>query len=109
KAAPSSSFKMIETNFLLEVLIVALNGPAQLGEVHQAFEGDVLGQGCEPIFGGRSVSAPRPDRCAALPSAAPPPDRVAARARPRRARQGRRQAPTDRRSRAGAGSADPTL
>src|ERR1700731_1167699 len=41
--------------FLLEILIVALNAPAQLGEVDQAFEGDVLGQGCEPIFGGISL------------------------------------------------------
>src|SRR5580700_7871132 len=55
KAAPSSSFEMTETNFLLEILVVALDAPAQLGEVHQAFEGDVLGQGCEPIFGGISL------------------------------------------------------
>ena len=55
KAAPSSSFEMVETNFLLKILVVALDAPAQLGEVDQAFEGDVLRQGCEPIFGGLSL------------------------------------------------------
>ena len=38
-------------NFLFELLVVALEPPAQLGEIDQAFEGDILQQGCEPILG----------------------------------------------------------
>src|SRR5580658_8327078 len=54
KAAPTSSFIVTETDLLLELLIVALDAPAQLGAVDQPVEGDVLGQGREPIFGGIS-------------------------------------------------------
>jgi len=33
KAAPTTAFIVSETEFLLEVLIVALDAPAQLGEI----------------------------------------------------------------------------
>ena len=51
EASPSAAFIMSKPEFLLELLIVALNAPAQLGEVDQTFEGDVLGKRGEPIFG----------------------------------------------------------
>src|ERR1700676_4139617 len=52
KAKPSPPFEMTERHLLLEVLIVALDAPAQFGSVPQITEGDVVGQRREPIFGG---------------------------------------------------------
>jgi hypothetical protein len=51
KAAPSSSFKVSETDLLLELLIVALDAPTQFGGIDQIAERDVLGKSREPIFG----------------------------------------------------------
>src|SRR6202451_3327159 len=51
EAAPSAPFIMAEPDLLLELLIVALDAPAQLGEIDQRLEGDVLGKGREPVFG----------------------------------------------------------
>ena len=47
KAAPTSSFIMIEPKFLLEILIIPLNPPAQLGHVNQIDQGDRRRQGRE--------------------------------------------------------------
>ena len=44
EAAPSSPFEMPEPDLLLELLIIALDAPAQLGEIDQVAEGDVLRQ-----------------------------------------------------------------
>lgn len=44
KAMPPPTFKMPETDFLLEFEIVALDVPTQLGEVDQTVEGAVLGK-----------------------------------------------------------------
>ena len=43
KAAPAPAFELPQSDLLLELLIVALDAPAQLGEIDQAIEGDVLG------------------------------------------------------------------
>src|SRR5450631_3471296 len=43
---------MSEPDLLLELLIVALDAPAQLGHLDQLVETDVLGKGREPVFGG---------------------------------------------------------
>src|ERR1700741_3263595 len=51
KAAPSPTFKMPKTDFLLELLVVALNAPAQFGEVDKTTEGDVLGKRRQKVFG----------------------------------------------------------
>ena len=51
EAAPSAPFIMPEPDLLLEFLIVALDAPAQLGDIDQRPEGDVLGKGREPVFG----------------------------------------------------------
>src|SRR4029077_16000213 len=51
EAPPSAPLEMPEPDFLLELLIITLDAPAQLGEVDQAIEGDVVGKGREPVFG----------------------------------------------------------
>ena len=51
EAAPPTPFKMSEPELLLELLIVALDTPAQLGGVDQPAEGDVFRKGREPVFG----------------------------------------------------------
>ena len=50
KATPSPPFKMPEPNLLLELLIITLDAPAQLGGVDELGEVDILGKGREPIF-----------------------------------------------------------
>src|SRR6266481_2328109 len=44
EASPASTFEVSKAEFLLELLVVAFDAPAQLGQIDQAFEGDVLGQ-----------------------------------------------------------------
>src|SRR5215207_683803 len=51
KAAPAASFIVPEPDLLLELLIVALDAPAQLGEVDQIAERDIWRNRREPIFG----------------------------------------------------------
>src|SRR6266550_6962578 len=51
EAAPPASFIVAKPGFLLELLIVALDAPAQLGKINQPSEADVLRQCREPIFG----------------------------------------------------------
>ena len=48
KAAPPAPFIITEAEFLLELLIIALDPPSQLCQVDQAIEGNVLGQGESP-------------------------------------------------------------
>ena len=43
--------KCAEPDLLLELLIVALDAPAQLGVIDQPRQGDVVRKGREPIFG----------------------------------------------------------
>src|SRR3954468_13128152 len=50
KATPTASFIMVEPEFLLEVLVIALNSPPQLGHVDQIDEGGRGRQGREPIL-----------------------------------------------------------
>src|ERR1700760_4773668 len=50
ETAPSSPFEMPEPDLLLELLIVALDAPAQLGEIYQVAESDILRKRREPIF-----------------------------------------------------------
>src|SRR3954463_7321358 len=59
KAAPAPSFIMIEPKFLLEILIIPLNPPAQLGPVNQIDQGGRRRQGREPVLG-RLLVARRP-------------------------------------------------
>ena len=55
EAAPTPPFEVIEAEFLLEVLIVPFDAPAQLGPLHQRLEGGVLRQGGEPEAGRRGL------------------------------------------------------
>ena len=50
KATPPSPFIVIKPEFLLEVLIVPLNPPAQLGGVHQGTLADIGGQRGQEVF-----------------------------------------------------------
>src|SRR5258708_29742167 len=56
EAAPSAPFIVPEPDFLLELLIVALDAPAQLGKINEPLEADVLRQCREPIFGWRGLT-----------------------------------------------------
>src|SRR5215813_7675563 len=51
EATPASAFEVAQPEFLLELLVVALDAPAQLRNVDQTFEGDVGRQGREPVLG----------------------------------------------------------
>jgi hypothetical protein len=51
EAAPPTPFKMAEPKLLLKLLIVALDAPAQFGDVDQPAERDVFRKGREPVFG----------------------------------------------------------
>src|SRR4051795_7087039 len=48
--APAAPLIVPQSEFLLELLVVALDAPAQLGQRDEAVEGDVLGKGGEPVF-----------------------------------------------------------
>ena len=50
EASPASPFKVSQTEFALQFLVVALDAPAQLDEVDEVFESYVFRQGGEPVF-----------------------------------------------------------
>jgi hypothetical protein len=50
EAAPAPPLVMPEPEFLFELLIIALDPPAQFGQIDETIEGDVLGQGGEPVL-----------------------------------------------------------
>src|SRR5258708_21907803 len=51
KATPAASFIVPEPDFLLELLIIALDAPAQLGGIDQIAECDAARQSREPVLG----------------------------------------------------------
>ncbi len=51
EATPPAAFKVPKPNLLLEFLIVALDTPAQLGEVDEFAEADIGWQRRQPILG----------------------------------------------------------
>src|SRR4051794_14859195 len=51
EAAPAAALVVPKPEFLLELLVVALDAPPELGEFDQAREADLLRQGREPVFG----------------------------------------------------------
>src|SRR5262249_59135448 len=64
KAPPAAALIMAEADFLLEVVIIALDAPAQLGEIDEAAERHVRVDGCEPIFGGFGLAlGPLDEQC----------------------------------------------
>ena len=56
EAAPPPPFEMAEPHLLFEFLIVALNAPAQLGDVDEIVKGDVTCKGRKPVFGRRVLT-----------------------------------------------------
>src|SRR6266849_1979083 len=56
EARPAAALIVAEADFLLEVVIIALDAPAQLGDVDKAAERHVTVDGCEPEFGGRVLA-----------------------------------------------------
>src|SRR5215468_4024485 len=56
EAAPATALIMPEADFLLEVVIIALDAPAQLDEVDEAAERHVAVDSCEPELGRRSLT-----------------------------------------------------
>src|SRR4051794_39502461 len=52
ETAPAAPLIVPQSEFLLELLVVALDAPPELGEFDQAHEADVLRQGREPVLGG---------------------------------------------------------
>jgi hypothetical protein len=53
---PAATLIMPEADFLLEVLIIALDAPAHLREIDKAAERHVRVDGCEPILGGSGLA-----------------------------------------------------
>src|SRR6266446_7411631 len=64
EARPAAALIVAEADFLLEVVIIALDAPAQLGEIDEAAERHVAVDGCEPEFGGRGLAlGPFDEQC----------------------------------------------
>src|ERR1700756_5742951 len=51
EAAPAASLVVPKPDFLLELLIIPLKAPAQLGKIDEPLEAHVLRQRREPVFG----------------------------------------------------------
>ena len=56
EAAPAASLVMSKAQFLFQLLIIALDPPAQLGQIDQTIEGHVRRDGGQPILGGLGVA-----------------------------------------------------
>src|SRR3954468_23682285 len=52
EAAPAAALVVPKPEFLLELLVIALDAPPELGEFDHTLEADVLRQGREPVLGG---------------------------------------------------------
>ena len=59
EAAPAAAFEVTEPDLLLELTVIALDPPAQLGQTDQIRQGRRLGQRGQPVFG-RSLFGVRP-------------------------------------------------
>src|SRR3982750_209356 len=56
EAAPAASLVVPQAQFLFELLVIALDPPAQFGQIDQAIEGHVRRKGAKPIFGRLGVA-----------------------------------------------------
>src|SRR3954451_13393567 len=56
EAAPAPSFVVPEAQFLFQLLIIALDPPAQFGQIDQAIERHVRRNGGQPVFGGLALT-----------------------------------------------------
>jgi len=53
---PAAALIMSKADFLLEIAVIVLDTPAQLGEIDEAAERHVRVDGCEPVFGGLGLA-----------------------------------------------------
>src|SRR5437764_7975212 len=86
EAWPSASFVVPKPDLLLEILVVALDAPAHLGDVDEPAEGRALGQRCEPVFAGLFLAFGPFDQQRLLRSLVGAPDRRSAHAHAGKAR-----------------------
>ena len=56
EAAPVAALEVAKTKLLFELLVIALNPPARLGNPHEALERAAPGQIGEPVLGWLGVS-----------------------------------------------------
>ena len=56
EAAPAASLVVSKAQFLFQLLIIALDPPAQLGQIDQAIEGHIRRDSGQPIFGGLGIA-----------------------------------------------------
>src|SRR5688572_18203093 len=56
EAAPATSLVVSKAQFLFQLLVIALDPPAQFGQIDQAIEGHVRREGGQPVFGGLGVA-----------------------------------------------------
>jgi hypothetical protein len=56
KAAPTSTLEVIEAQLLLQLLVIALDAPAKLGEAHEGTERGVWRERRQPILRRRFFS-----------------------------------------------------
>src|SRR5690348_14557957 len=52
ETAPAAALVVPKPEFLLELLVIALDAPPKLGEFDHTREADILRQGREPVLGG---------------------------------------------------------
>jgi hypothetical protein len=52
ETAPAASFKMVEPDLLLKLLIIPLDAPAQFGEIDKTAKSNVVRQARKPVFCG---------------------------------------------------------
>ena len=51
-AQVGAAFEVVQSQAGLELAVVVLDPPSDLGQAHQLFQGDVFGQGGQPVAGG---------------------------------------------------------
>ena len=56
EAAPAASLVVPQAEFLFQLLVIALDPPAQFGQIDQAIEWSVGREGGQPILGGLGVA-----------------------------------------------------
>src|SRR3954452_6176037 len=56
EAAPAASLVVPKAQFLFQLLVIALDPPAQFGQIDQAIEGHVRWDGGKPVLGGLGVA-----------------------------------------------------
>src|SRR5512144_627281 len=73
EAAPAASLVVPQAEFLFQLLVIALDPPAQFGQIDQAIERHVRRDGGEPILGGLGLAlGPFDQQPFLLPRRGPP-------------------------------------